>query len=162
MKKLLNVMHKNHEGFTLVELMIVVVIIGILVAIAIPIYGTITESAERTAVEANLRTVDGAVMMYRAEHEAYPVAEGEEGDVNDLLGDYVEEFDPAATENYSLRWKIEEADADADTDDRVTAQEDLGEDDRPYGYFTGDVGGINTGTDYARLPISEWDNLDED
>jgi len=57
----------NQKGFTLVELMVVVVIIGILVAIAIPVYSNITAKANRSAVEANLRTIDGAIMMYKAD-----------------------------------------------------------------------------------------------
>ncbi|MFY9118749.1 MAG: prepilin-type N-terminal cleavage/methylation domain-containing protein [Syntrophomonadaceae bacterium] len=56
----------NQKGFTLVELMVVVVIIGILVAVAVPVYNNVTERAERSAVEANLRTIDGAIMTYYA------------------------------------------------------------------------------------------------
>ena len=62
----------NQKGFTLVELMVVVVIVGILTAIAVPRFGNLTQNAERSAVEANLRTIDSAIMMYRSETGAYP------------------------------------------------------------------------------------------
>lgn len=38
---------QNKKGFTLVELMIVVVIMGILVAVAVPVYGAVTTNAEK-------------------------------------------------------------------------------------------------------------------
>ena len=57
---------QNQKGFTLVELMVVVVILGILVAIAVPVYNNVTKQANQKAVEANLRTIDGAVMQYEA------------------------------------------------------------------------------------------------
>ncbi len=62
---------KNQKGFTLVELMVVVVIIGVLVAIAIPIYNNVTDRAETGACQANLRILDGAIMMHFAETGDY-------------------------------------------------------------------------------------------
>lgn len=64
MQKLLRKARKNQKGFTLVELMVVVVIIGILVAIAIPIYGVVTDNAKERANDANVRTIKGAAQMY--------------------------------------------------------------------------------------------------
>ena len=62
----------NKKGFTLVELMVVVVIIGILVAIIIPIYGHVQDNAAMKSHEANLRTIDGAISMYIAEEGQPP------------------------------------------------------------------------------------------
>ena len=53
MKKL----HKNEKGFTLAELLIVVAIIGVLVAISIPIFTSQLEKAREAVDEANLRSL---------------------------------------------------------------------------------------------------------
>lgn len=50
-------MLKNKKGFTLVELMIVVVIMAILVAVAIPIYNAVTAGVEQNACQANMRVI---------------------------------------------------------------------------------------------------------
>mgnify|MGYP001124152337 CR=1 FL=1 len=57
---------KQQEGFTLVELMIVVVIIGIISGIAIQQYGKVQEKARKTAHNANVRIIEGAAQMYIA------------------------------------------------------------------------------------------------
>lgn len=57
--------HKDNRGFTLVELMVVVVIIGVLTAIAIPVYKASTAKAEAGACQANLRMIDSAIQQYK-------------------------------------------------------------------------------------------------
>ena len=67
MQKLMRAMHKSEKGFTLVELMVVVVIIAVLVAIAIPIYQGVQRTAAESAHDANVRTLKGAASVWFAE-----------------------------------------------------------------------------------------------
>ncbi|HBI26232.1 MAG TPA: hypothetical protein DDY25_00665, partial [Peptococcaceae bacterium] len=61
MDRFYKMMKRDNKGFTLVELMVVLLILGILVAIAIPIYNNVTGKANLNAIAANLRTIDGAI-----------------------------------------------------------------------------------------------------
>ncbi len=61
------------KGFTLIELMIVVVIIGILAAIAIPKFEDVSASAEKSACRSNQRLVVEGLNVYFAENGEYPI-----------------------------------------------------------------------------------------
>jgi prepilin-type N-terminal cleavage/methylation domain-containing protein len=56
---------KRDNGFTLVELMVVVAVIGLLVAIAVPVYTSNTETAKIATDDANLRILNAATVHYR-------------------------------------------------------------------------------------------------
>ena len=65
---------ESHDGFTLVELMVVVLIIGILVAIAIPVFNASRTNAQKRSCYANQRIIEGAAMTYLADNGVMPSA----------------------------------------------------------------------------------------
>jgi prepilin-type N-terminal cleavage/methylation domain-containing protein len=68
-------MLRNAKGFTLIELMIVVVIIGILAAIAIPNFISMQDRAKESSVKANMHTVQLAIEDFAVQNDGtYPVA----------------------------------------------------------------------------------------
>lgn len=70
MKRLVrNIGSINHKGFTLLELMIVVAIIGILAAVAVPGYGRYMRESKKSEAKGMLHAIsDGAVAYYNKEH----------------------------------------------------------------------------------------------
>lgn len=64
----------NKKGFSLVELMIVVVIMGILIAVAIPLYGNITKNAKNKTCASNIDTIENSAAIYMTEKGSAPTS----------------------------------------------------------------------------------------
>ena len=64
---------RKDGGFTLVELLIVVIILGVLAAVAIPQFGSSTDDAKLATLDANLAQVRNSIELYFHEHNSvYP------------------------------------------------------------------------------------------
>jgi general secretion pathway protein G len=74
----------NGSGFTLIEVLVVVVILGILAAIIVPNIMDKPGQAKITKAKADIRAIESAFNMYRLSHHVYPTTdEGIEALVTD-------------------------------------------------------------------------------
>ena len=87
---------KSNRGFTLVEIMIVVVIIGLLASMAIPAFQKVRTNSQDKAVLNNARQLSAASDQYYLENGVSTVV------VSDLLGptSYIKSLNTVALETY--------------------------------------------------------------
>ena len=76
MLKLFNSRTKNKRGFSLIELIVVIAIVGVLVMVAAPKFLGYTKDAEVTTMKSDTKILTDAAMLYSVEHDsAWPIGE---------------------------------------------------------------------------------------
>ena len=66
-------MKHKHNGFTIVELLIVIVVIGILAAIVIVAFNGIQSRARAASVRSDIRNVNTLILAFHAKNDRYPI-----------------------------------------------------------------------------------------
>ncbi len=77
--RLLNLRKPNRRGFTLIEMLVVIAIIGILVAMLFPALQSVRQAARRTQCSANLRQVILATLNFETAKRKFPSGDDGEG-----------------------------------------------------------------------------------
>ncbi|MDO5116807.1 MAG: type II secretion system protein [Synergistaceae bacterium] len=91
-------MTKKNKGFTLVEMLIVLIVVGILAGLIMISSGSASDKAEATKIVSNMKTIRSACLLYYAEHGKWPDGlgsgsnniAGENTTANTWLKDYVD------------------------------------------------------------------------
>ncbi|MFA5014446.1 MAG: prepilin-type N-terminal cleavage/methylation domain-containing protein [Actinomycetota bacterium] len=73
MKWLYRNLYRKQKGFTLVELMVVIIIIAVLTAIAVPSYMALRNRARTAAAQSEMQSIATALAIYNADEEVYPL-----------------------------------------------------------------------------------------
>src|SRR5438105_2428615 len=62
----------NHRGFTLIEILVVVVILGVLASISIPLFSNATHDTRENMLKDELRYLRSQILVYKAQHRETP------------------------------------------------------------------------------------------
>ena len=130
-------MHRNQKqdaGFTLVELMIVMAIIGVLAMVAVPSYIQAIKHAREAVLMEDLRTMRSAIDSYTMDKQKAPQS------LDDLLQDgYIKSVPEDPMTKSNTTWVTDSSDSmhsldqtDPGVDDVHSGSDETGSDSQPY------------------------------
>ena len=67
-----NIIHRRQRGFTLIEIMIVIIILGVLAAIVLPAFSDATHEARESTLKDCLRYMRNEITIFTAQHRDIP------------------------------------------------------------------------------------------
>ncbi len=110
MRRIYNYFRRDEKGFTLVELLIVVIILAVISGIAVPSYLALRNRARESATENEMRNIATAVEMYAADNNgSYPTS----ADATALASDISAYMDNMPTADaWGTTYQYTSADAD--------------------------------------------------
>ncbi|HKX18755.1 MAG TPA: type II secretion system protein [bacterium] len=77
LRRLMSKMRRDEQGFTLIELMIVILVILVLAAILLPQFGLARERARKASCVSNQRNLETAVAMWQTDNPSTSLTQGE-------------------------------------------------------------------------------------
>ena len=125
---------KNQAGFTLVELMIVMAVIGVLLSVAIPSYVGAVRQAREAVLKEDLHVMRSAIDSYTADKQKAPQS------LEDLVSDgYLKEIPVDPMTRAKDSWATSQSEAlssvdqtDPGIDDVHSGSQEQGSDGQPY------------------------------
>ncbi len=96
-----NLLNKFRQGFTLIEILIVVVIIGILATVAIPTYFKYVKKGYASDAKIQIKNIYMSMDLYKQEKGEFP------GDITDMEDGYLD-LKPSVLEKWAFDFDIDE------------------------------------------------------
>lgn len=103
-------LRRRYDGFTIVELLIVIVVIAILATISIVAYNGIQNRANDSAVQSDLKNIGQKILAYQATEGKLPNSAGTltaAGPFRVASGSYGNNYTPAASNGYNMAYCLD-------------------------------------------------------